>query len=394
MARGWCKPHQNKDGTTTYYIGYRTPSGRSIKRAIGPRKKEADAVLDEVMRAIRMGTYQEIVPITFGELCDKFLEAKKHEIRPKAHRSYTAGVRRLQSYPVKVDRNGKALLLLGDMMVQQINTEICNRVRTYILSFSLSAATINRDLTLLCAMLDMAEEHGYIGKNPAKRIKKPSPTPAEMRYYTASELSSIVDNAPEKHRALVVTAAMTGLRLSELLGLTWDDIDFENCRLFVRRVVQDGAFFAPKTEKSRRTVDFPAPLVEVLAYHRELQGKSRAKNQQGLLFPGRGGRPRDESATTRRILKPAIIAAKLPVHSRPFHALRHSYVTALVNQGEDIKFISAQVGHSSAKVTWDVYAHLYPETKRAAMERLAKNFATMTLLSHKKEECSSSEHPS
>ena len=346
------------------------------------------------MRSIRAGTYQEFEAITFGELSKKYLEIKKTEVRPKTYRSYEPGIKRLRSYPVKVDKKGVPLLVLEDMKVQQITVEICERVRAYLLSLGLSAATVNRDLTLLGAMLAMAEKWGHIGKNPAKHIKKPNPKPAEMKYYGAAELKRIIEKVPNKHKPLIIIAIMTGMRLSELLGLSWEDVDIESCRIHVRKVVQDGSFFSPKTEKSRRTIDFPELLLAVLAQHKAQQAKSRAKNPHNLLFPGRGGRPRDESATTRRILKPAIVDAGLPVHPKPFHALRHSYVSALVNQGEDIKFISAQVGHSSAKVTWDVYAHLYPETKRAAMQRLAQNFATTVLPSEKNEGRSSSEHPS
>ena len=112
----------------------------------------------------------------------------------------------------------------------------------------------------------------------------------------------------------------------------------------------------------------PPVLVEALKVHQLRQSVELKANPLDLVFPNRAGRPMASRNLAQRIFEPALRAAGLRKVS--FHALRHSYVSLLLSQGESIKFISRQVGHSSAKLTLDIYSHLMEGAEEAAMVRL------------------------
>ena len=158
------------------------------------------------------------------------------------------------------------------------------------------------------------------------------------------------------------------MRQSEVLGLAWGDIDWQSGKIYVRRVLQQGRFFEPKTQTSKRAVIVPPVLVEALRIHQLRQSVELDQNPLDLIFPNRAGRPMASRNLSTRIFEPALRAAGLRKVS--FHALRHSYVSLLLSQGESIKFISRQVGHSSAKLTLDVYGHLMEGAEEEAMGRL------------------------
>ena len=158
------------------------------------------------------------------------------------------------------------------------------------------------------------------------------------------------------------------MRQSEVLGLEWSDIDWQSGKIYVRRVLQQGQFYEPKTQSSRRAVIVPPVLVEALRVHQVRQSVELQQNPMDLVFPNSAGRPMASRNLSQRIFEPALRAAGLRKVS--FHALRHSYVSLLLSQGESIKFISRQVGHASAKMTLDIYCHLLEGANEEAMARL------------------------
>ncbi len=158
------------------------------------------------------------------------------------------------------------------------------------------------------------------------------------------------------------------MRQSEVLGLEWGDIDWHSGKIYVRRVLQQGRFYEPKTQSSKRAVVVPPVLVEALRIHQVRQSVEPAQNPLDLVFPNSAGRPMASRNLSQRVFEPALRAAGLRKVS--FHALRHSYVSLLLGQGESIKFISRQVGHASAKMTLDIYCHLLESANEEAMARL------------------------
>jgi len=153
--------------------------------------------------------------------------------------------------------------------------------------------------------------------------------------------------------------------------LQWGDIDFASSKVFVRRTIQEGKFYEPKTVSSKRQIFIPPMLIEELKVYQARQTVELDANPHELVFPyNKKGLPMDPRTLVRKIFEPALKRAELRTIN--FHALRHSYVSMLINQGANIKFIQKQVGHASAQLTWDVYGHLYPETEKAVIDKLGQ----------------------
>jgi len=216
--------------------------------------------------------------------------------------------------------------------------------------------------------LEKAVQWGYISTNPAAYVKKPRVEKAEVEYLEPEEIKRLIEAADERHKALIMFACLTGARQSEILGLRWCDIDLEEGKAFIRQILQGGRFYPPKSKAGRRVVDLPAILMEALEAHKIRQAVELSKNPHDLVFTSEKGTPLDGRNVAQRILEPALRIAGLCKVG--FHALRHSYVSMLIAQGENVKTIQSLVGHASARMTWDVYGHLFEGAGRKAVDRL------------------------
>jgi len=391
MARGSISKVVNKNGTTTYYIQYRNPAGKKRKIAIGPKKKEAEAELDRIMAQIRAGTYTETRDITFAELCDKWLGLKETQVRPNTFSSYEPALLRLRQYPVEKGKKGKTITTLAKYPLKAITPEICEAVVAYINKSGVSPATASKAVMVFNNLFNKAVEWGYISRNPAQFVKKPKIPQRDMNFLSLDEINKVYIHVKDQYKCLVLTVMLTGMRLSEVVALSWNDIDFEKGIISVRKMVNQRKFYDTKNLKIKRIV-VPQILLDELSIHKMLQEIVEV-NPNGLVFPGTGGLPLDGRNLSRRVLHPAIKKAGLGRIERPFHALRHSYASILINQGENVKFIQSQLGHSSARVTLDRYSHVFKQNAKEAAERLNKNFGTIRELSNKKEGDESSANP-
>jgi integrase len=211
-----------------------------------------------------------------------------------------------------------------------------------------------------------ANHHEVLSRgNPAAR-----PTlfwrPVESRILTPQQIGALVANAGSPRlRTLILTAILTGLREGELLGLQWDDIDFEAHQIHVKRTFTDGTFSEPKTKASRRRVDFPQDLAAALKRWK-LQCPL---GELDLVFPNSAGRPENFSNLLKRGLYPALERAGL--RKIRFDDLRHTFTSLAIHTGSNIKEIQVALGHASAQITLDVYGHLYEKATTEASDRMA-----------------------
>jgi integrase len=234
-------------------------------------------------------------------------------------------------------------------------------------------ATVRKAYQLLAAALDAAVEYGLIGRSPCRGVTLPKPeATADIRYLEASEINLLAEAIDHRYSAMVLTAAYTGLRFSELRALRVDR--FEALRRIVRvsssLVESRGQFYfdEPKSEASRRTVRVPPFLVDVLAAH-----LATYADGSGLIFSAPNGGPIRRSNFRRRIWLPVVAASVGPPCT--FHDLRHSHAALLIAQGEHPKVIQERLGHASIKTTLDTYGHLFEGLDQAAADRLEATYA-------------------
>ena len=226
--------------------------------------------------------------------------------------------------------------------------------------------------------LGQAERWGNVSRNVA-RLVTPSQvhqrnvtpfTPEQARRFLAG-----IDG--DRLAALYAVSLSLGLRQSEALGLTWDSVDFETRTLAVRRVLQRyaGAYHLdePKTQRSRRTISLPTPLVEVLRRHRTRQAEERLRvgplwegEQWNLVFCTEAGRPLAASEVTRRFQRKL---AELGLAHQRFHDMRHCAASLLIAQGIPLRVVMEILGHSTITTTANVYGHIAIDVQRDAMDR-------------------------
>jgi integrase len=234
-------------------------------------------------------------------------------------------------------------------------------------------ATVRKAYQLLAAAMDAAVESGLIGRSPCRGVDLPRlETRSTIRYLESTEINILTDAIDSRFSAMVLAAAYTGLRFSELRALRVDRFDAlrRTMRVSESLVEIGGRFFfeKPKSEASRRTVRVPSFLVDALAVH-----LAKYSDDSGLVFSAPTGGPNRRSNFRRRIWLPAVETSV----GQPctFHDLRHSHAALLIAQGEHPKVIQERLGHASIKTTLDTYGHLFEGLDEAATDRLEATYA-------------------
>jgi len=354
----------------SYYVVYWF-EGKHHWKVAGSREIDAKRLKSTIEKAIYGGTHREVENITFQELADKWLEVKQAELRPRTYASYLPCVNRLTSHfgKTKVKKIGTEQVerFAADLLKAEIKTVTkkgTEKVR------KISPATASRVLTILKGILAKGVQWGYISRNPAEYVRKPRIEKPEVEFLEPGEIKRLIESTDERHKALIMFACLTGARQSEILGLRWSDLDLEEGKANIRQVLQGGRFLSPKSQASRRTIDLPPVLMRELKTHQLRQAVKLEENPHDLVFTSNKGTPLDSHNVTHRILEPALRIAG--IRKVGFHALRHSYVSMLISQGENVKTIQALVGHASARMTWDVYGHLFEGAGKEAANRLQK----------------------
>lgn len=208
----------------------------------------------------------------------------------------------------------------------------------------------------LSQILGDAQHDGYITRNPCSRRTSPKPAKSVPYVLTTDQVWSLYDGMPPQSRSAVLLGAFAGLRIAEAAGLRRQDVDLENGVL--RPTVQyQGAPL--KTAESRTSVPIPPDLANLLRENlAELPGWT-------MVVPGRLGNGISPSQIEVHFRRARAGVAGLPVDKVRFHDLRHYYASLLISQGLDVKRVQQRLRHASAKVTLDLYGHLFQDDGEA-----------------------------
>jgi integrase len=211
---------------------------------------------------------------------------------------------------------------------------------------------------LTAAVLKSAVRDRLIAVNPCDGVRLPRRRKQDHQGRVISQdelLTKLLPAAPERYRALIATAAGTGLRWGEVAGLCLDAVDLAAGRLYViRTVVEVSGHTAfkpyPKSAAGRRTIPLPRWLTEIIANHLA----SYALGVEQLVFPNTVVAPLRRTLFRARVWKPTLLRAGLDSTLR-FHDLRHSYATWLVDDGVPVNVVQRVMGHERSSTTLDLY---------------------------------------
>jgi integrase len=296
--------------------------------------------------------------------------------------------------------------MLDQLRVDQIGVPAVRALKVALIAEGFAAATINKTLVVLGMILSTAVADRELSFNPSDHVRKmpyrqssvdadtgevtephaltrdqvtalirASSELAEIAAKRASTLETEAARVRYAHsqncyRALIVTAARTGLRVSELLALRWEDVDTECGELSVRRRYRNGSFDVPKSRTSARRVPITSDALAIL---RTWRLRSPHKSPQSLVFCSARGRPLSASNVSRRGVQAAAKRANLT--SVGLHVLRHTYGSQLLAAGEDLATVSVLMGHASVSVTAAVYMHAIQKPLAESASKLERYLA-------------------
>ena len=236
----------------------------------------------------------------------------------------------------------------------------------------LSASFVNTVISVIQNSLRTAHLIGVTTEYVANKIKRPKTVQKQVDCFTCQEQKKIekyvLHSAKDKLFG-VVLCLYTGLRIGELLAITWGDIDFGKGLLFVSKTCHDGNdgnnhirfIDTPKTVNSRRVIPLPKQILPLL--------KNLKKRSNCEYIIADGDKPvfvRSYQRTFELMLK------KLGIAHKGFHSLRHTFATRALECGMDVKTLSELLGHKNATITLNRYAHSLLEHKTDMMNRLGK----------------------
>jgi integrase len=195
---------------------------------------------------------------------------------------------------------------------------------------------------------------------PCSKPSKPG------RFFTADQVRSILALASEPWRTIFARAAMTGARPGKVLGLSIDDLDFEQRLIFVRCSTWYSHLLSPKTKRSVTTVPMPEPLAETLANYLA----SWRPNEKRLLFSNRRGNPYSENKISQKRLWLILDALSIPRCG--MKAFRHGCGSLMQSSGASVKVTQTQLRYADASTTMRYYVHIVDAEQRAATEKMAR----------------------
>ena len=234
----------------------------------------------------------------------------------------------------------------------------------------LSGKTILEHHRLLRAMLHKAVYWQLIVANPAERVQSPKARKPKRRSYDDEQTKILLENLEllsiedTKYKVAIILTVFTGVRLGELMGLEWQDIDFKNGIISINRSSQylsDMGVFTktPKTESSIREIAIPEFIISLLEeyklwYEEQKSIYGELWTNSDRLFVQADGKPMHPSSISKWFVR-YVSTIGLPVIN--FHGLRHTNASLLVAQNVDIAVISARLGHAQISTTLDFYVH-------------------------------------
>jgi len=350
-----------------YVIDYYDNQGKRRRKTLkkGTTKTRAKELLRDIEDRLSKGTYipDKKIP-TFAEVAKDWLEYKKPNLRASTWSNYDGYTRNHfhDLDPIKISR----------ITTANIEKFVADRQNQ-----GMHIKTLRRILMTVGQIMAYAVRHKYISYNPVRDIERPKSQGNEkkqiIRILTPPEIKALLEAEQNlKYKTLFMLAIFSGARQGELLGLKWSDVDWKNNQIHIQRTYNNKAWYDTKTETSNRKIDLGPVMMTALKKWK----LPCPISELNLIFPNEAGNPINHDNMCRRYFKPALKRAGLG--KIRFHDLRHTYASLLIEQGENIKYIQTQLGHSKPTTTLNVYAHLMRPYNQESARRLENSVFAST----------------
>ncbi len=360
-----------KKGHAVWVFRWREPDGfgkRKLRKQIVGTVRELHTQADaqraiEVLRsnANRYTIEQGGPPQTVSKLVEHY---KLKEIPMDTHEGKTRGTKLVYNSNLKL----YVLPRWGDYPLRKVtSTEVEDWLKTL---QHLAPPTRAKIRNVMSTVFRHAIRWGWLGQheNPIAMVRCSSRRTRVPETLTAEEFRALFKILPDRERALGIVCATTGLRISEVLGLKWEDIDFEDMSMNVLRSYADGAIGPCKSEVSQQPVPLDVIAVEGLLEWRSICAYSADSDWAFASHTLFGKRPMWPDSLRTKFLQPA--AKKAGITKRiGWHTFRHTYSTLLKDNGEDVKVVQELMRHANITTTMNIYTHALTPSKRRAQSK-------------------------
>lgn len=242
-------------------------------------------------------------------------------------------------------------------------------VEAWLRGLPLARSSCAKIRNVMSVLFNHACRYEFFERNPIRLVRQSAKRQAAPNVLSPGEIKTLVDGLDLRDKALVLLAAFTGLRQSEMFGLKWRDIDFDPKTINVTRSIVYGVVGQCKTEASQKPVPAHPLLLEALAAWRQQQPYKRPDDWVFASRRHRGRKPIWGQAILRKFIRPKAQELGIERHFG-WHTFRHTYSTLLRSVGTEFKVMQELLRHSSLRSTLDVYTQAMTPSKKAAQDAI------------------------
>lgn len=383
-ANGAGSIRQRKDGRweARITIGFDPGTGKQKSRSFyGWTQKEVRMKMNAAIAELDQGTYQPPQRMKLSTWLDRWLSECNPQLRPSTREHYAINIRK----HVNPALGNVQLLQLDYVTIQAFVNNLTTEK-------GLKPITVLGIFTVLRSALDEAVRAGYIPSNPATLCKLPKKEQAEITPLDAPDLEKLFSVlGTDVYSDIIRLAVLTGMRESEVIGMTWPCVDEAAGTLEVKQQLHrfsykdPGNIFGPTKTGKPRTIDVTRHVIDLVRAIRIRQAKQRLKagpmydvrfDEYDLMFRTDEGRPISNSTLLHKFQQ-FCEAAGLPKHR--FHDLRHTFACLSLLAGVDPKTVSAGLGHATTGFTLDRYGHVTDTMRKKSVALREAFFDTLNL---------------
>lgn len=347
-------------------VGRDPGTGKQIQRSFsGKTQKEVREKMQAAAVEVNAGTYIPPAKMTVGQWLDVWTAEYLGSVKPRTAVLYKSNV------------NTHIKPALGSINLTALRP---HAVQTFINSLtSLAPGSVRFVYKILHIALEKAVRLEYIPKNPANYCILPKEKSKDIQPLSDEQVVSLLAAAKGSDIEYAITVCLfAGLRISEVLGLTWDCVDQDNSIIIINKQLasskhRNTEFFGTPKSGLSRNVKAARTVMEALKEQRIKQSKQRLKagerwqNEHNLVFTRDNGKFLAQNTATDRF---KAVLDKAGLSNIRFHDLRHTYAVNSIRAGDDIKTLQGNLGHASAAFTLDRYGHFTERMKQDSASRM------------------------
>ena len=373
-----------RDGKTyTYWegrvtVGYDPGTGKQIRRSFsGKTQKEVRAKIQQAAVELANGTYQEPTRLTVGAWLEEWMESfVKPTVKPLTVSSYAAAIK------------NHITPSMGSVKLQALRGTHVQKLYNTMWDSGLSAKTIKNVSAILHKAFSVAVKQGLMATNPCDAADVPKGKAREIVPLTDAQIPLFLEAIQgDPYCNAFALCLLAGLREGECLGLSWEQVDFDNGRITISRQLQKekrkgGQYYIADSTKSGkpRVIEPPPIAFQYLRAEKKKQIENRLHmgehwdNPFDLVFTEESGRYIIFQTFHTHFKK---IAASIGCPDARPHDLRHTCATVAISSGADIKSVQSLLGHATASFTLNVYTHTSDKMKADTAARMQSYYDSM-----------------